>query len=166
MVAIWEHYTNRLNKLPDRFVNLLVDMWNIRKNNLHISTYSNSLQLTAAELISQTNAITAFSFPLINCYCYVVVTEQQRKTNEYSLETILFAANTVPEYTIVHYLFKENSPVLFDNFFDASFSLSLDTTGRLFYCNSEYSLRYPCVSWTLLPLKEVVELNQYFMIKL
>jgi len=67
-----------------------------------------------------------FSFPSENHCGYVAVIELPRKTNELNLETILWGTNDVPEHTIGHHLFKENSPVLFDNFFDASFSLSLD----------------------------------------
>lgn len=61
-VAISKHYVSRLDKLLGQFINLFTNIWNIRKNNLHIFIYISSLQLIAVRLISQINAIAVFYF--------------------------------------------------------------------------------------------------------
>ncbi len=110
-----------INKVPDRFVCLLVDIRNIYMSDLHIYLKTTQTVMSGHDLSKIFSAVAGLSYYANNTYYHVVVTTDKRSDSVISLYEILLYFNNAKDDTIMHH-FTSTNKILFPHALEASFS--------------------------------------------
>ena len=110
-----------INRVPDRFTCLLVDIKNIRASDLHVCLKTTQLPLSGQELSTTYAAVAGLSYYKHDSYHHVIVTKDKLVDNTISLYTALLYFNTAVDDAILHH-FTNTNKTLFPYALEASFS--------------------------------------------
>jgi len=110
-----------INKVPDRFVCLLVDIRNIYVSGLHISLKTTQTIMSGQDLSNAFSAVAGLSYNNNNNYYHIIITNDKQASSVISLYEILLHFNSARDDTILHH-FTNMNKILFPNALEASFS--------------------------------------------
>lgn len=110
-----------INKVPDRFICLLVDIRNIYMSNLHINLKTTQTAMSGQDLSKIFLAVAGLSYYANNAYYHVIITNDKRSDSTISLYEVLLYFNAAKDDTILHH-FTSTNEIFFPNALEASFS--------------------------------------------
>jgi hypothetical protein len=110
-----------INKVPDRFTCLLIDIRNIYMSGLHIYLKTTPTPMSGQDLSKTFAAVAGLSYYNNNNYYHVIIINDKLAGSTISLHEVLFYFNNAKDDTILHH-FTSTNKILFPNALEASFS--------------------------------------------